>query len=52
MARQVKNPTDIHEDVGLIPGLVQWGKDPALPQAASYVTEVAGIWHCYGCGIG
>ena len=30
MAQQVKNPTDIREDVGLIPSLAQWIKDPVL----------------------
>ena len=31
MAQQLTNPTSIHEDSGLIPGLVQLVKDPALP---------------------
>ena len=31
VAHQVMNSTNIHEDVGLIPGLTQWVNDPALP---------------------
>ena len=27
VAQRCKNPTSVHEDVGLIPGLAQWGKD-------------------------
>ena len=32
VAQQVENPTSIHEDADLIPGLAQWVKDLVLLQ--------------------
>ena len=34
VAQWIMNPANVHEDAGLIPGLTQWIKGPALPQAA------------------
>ena len=52
MTQQVTNPTSIHEDAGLVPGLAQWGKILVFLQSAVQVADVAHSLCCCGCGIG
>ena len=52
MVQRVKNATSSHEDMGSIPGLDRWVKDPALLWALVWVTDSAWILHRCGCGIG
>ena len=52
MAQEAKNTTRIYEEVGLIPVLTQWVKDPVLLRAAAQAEDVAWIPHCCGCGVG
>ena len=53
VAQWLTNPTGIHEDLGLIPGLAQLVEDSVLPQAVVSVEDVARmILLCCGCGVG
>ena len=51
VAQQVTNPINIHEEAGLILGLIQQVKDPAVPRAVVQFTDAAGILHCCGCSV-
>ena len=52
VAQWVRTWHSVCEDAHLSPGLVQWVKDPALPQAVVEVADAAQIWCCCDCGVG
>ena len=46
MVQQVKNPTSVHEDMGLIPGLAQWVKGSSVATSCSVGHRCAALIPC------
>ena len=50
VAQQVKNPTSIHEDASLIPGLAQWGKGSGIAMSCSVGGGAVAVGWASSCG--
>ena len=49
---RLRTQRSLHENAGLIPGLIQWIKDLVLLQAVVQVTDSIWFPHCCGCSVG
>ena len=52
VAPQVKNPTSIHENVSLIPGLAQWLKGSGVAMSCGVSHSWSSDLVSLGCGVG